>query len=92
MERRVRLNHRAKLALALLAVGVLFGTGAGGAGAEDAKAPAKACVTDVEKVIATRPTAAMTTASLPAEMVAKLDAAARSSFKEQAFLVTAIPD
>jgi len=83
MERSVRLNG-ARLPLALLAVGVLLATGAGGAGAEDAKAPAKACVTDVEKVIATRPTAAMTTASLPAEMVAKLDAAARLSFKEAA--------
>jgi D-alanyl-D-alanine carboxypeptidase len=84
MERRVRLNHRAKLPLALLAVGVLAGTGDGGASAEDAGGPAKACVADVDKVIATKPTDAMTTAALPADVVAKLDAAARSSFKEAA--------
>ncbi|HEX8771416.1 MAG TPA: serine hydrolase domain-containing protein, partial [Acidimicrobiales bacterium] len=45
---------------------------------------AKECVTDVDKVIATKPTAAMTSASLPTDLVAKLDAAAQSSFKEAA--------
>ncbi len=44
-------------------------------------AAASACVTDVDKVIATKPTPTSTSASLPADLVAKLDAAAQSSFK-----------
>ena len=51
MERRVRLNHRPKLAIALLAIGVFAG-----AGAEAAEGAAKACVTDLDRVIATKPT------------------------------------
>jgi D-alanyl-D-alanine carboxypeptidase len=43
-----------------------------------------ACVTDVEKVIATEPTPESTTASLPADLVSELDAAAQSSFEEAA--------
>jgi D-alanyl-D-alanine carboxypeptidase len=43
-----------------------------------------ACVTDVDKVINTKPTPASTTASLPADLVSQLDAAAQSSFKEAA--------
>ena len=84
MGRRIRLNHASKTALALLAVVILASTAAGGVRAEDAEAPAKACVTDVDKVIATKPTGAMTTASLPADLVAKLDEAARLSFREAA--------
>jgi D-alanyl-D-alanine carboxypeptidase len=79
MERRVQLNHRPKLALALLAAGVL-----GGVPAEAAEETAKACVPDIDKVIATKPTDVMLTGTLPAELVAKLDAAARRSFKEAA--------
>lgn len=45
---------------------------------------AKACVTDVDKVIATKPTAAMASAALPSDLVAKLDAAAQSGFKQAA--------
>ena len=47
-------------------------------------ASTKACVTDVAKVVGTAPTAASTTAALPTPLVAKLDAAARSSFKNAA--------
>lgn len=46
--------------------------------------PATSCVNDVDKVIATKPTPAMTSASLPADLVSKLDAASQSSFKEAA--------
>jgi D-alanyl-D-alanine carboxypeptidase len=84
VERRLRLNHAAKPALALLAVGILAVSDGGGAGAEGAEAPAKACVTDVDKVITTKPTDAMMTAALPAGLIAKLDAAAQLSFKEAA--------
>lgn len=45
---------------------------------------ATSCVKDADKVIATKPAPAMTTSSLPADLVAKLDAAAQSSFKEAA--------
>jgi D-alanyl-D-alanine carboxypeptidase len=84
MERSVRLNHGARLALALLTAGILANIRDGGASAEGAEGPAKACVADVDKVIATKPTDAMRTASLPADVVAKLDEAVRLSFKEAA--------
>lgn len=41
-------------------------------------------MTEVDKVIATKPTPEMTLASLPSDLVAKLDAAAQASFKEAA--------
>jgi D-alanyl-D-alanine carboxypeptidase len=47
-------------------------------------AAATTCVTDVDKVIATKAVPGSTTAALPADLVAKLDAAAQSSFKEAA--------
>ena len=84
MGRRVSLNHGARPAIALLAFGILACAECGGARAEDAGGPAKACVTDIDKVIAAKPTGAMMTAALPAEIVAKLDEAARLSFKEAA--------
>jgi D-alanyl-D-alanine carboxypeptidase len=84
MEWQIRINHKASLALNLLAVCLVASTGAGGARAEEAGGSAKACVADVDKVIAAKPTTAMTTASLPADFVAKLDAAAQQSFKEAA--------
>jgi D-alanyl-D-alanine carboxypeptidase len=43
-----------------------------------------ACVTDVEGVIATRPTPESTSAQLPADLVSDLDAAASTSFAEAA--------
>jgi len=48
------------------------------------EAASSTCVTDVDKVIATEPTAASTTAALPADLVTKLDAAAQSSFAQAA--------
>jgi D-alanyl-D-alanine carboxypeptidase len=84
MARCVRLNHGARLAFALLAAGILADMGDRGARAEGAEGPAKACVTDVDKVIATKSTDAMRTASLPADLIAKLDEAARLSFKDAA--------
>src|SRR4051812_12572112 len=84
VERRISLNDGAKLAFALVAVGILAAAAAEGAGAEDAAGPAKACVTDVDKVIATKPTAAMMSAALPADLVSRLDQAARQSFAEAA--------
>lgn len=65
------------VSILLLAAG-LFPAGA----AHGAAPAADACVQDIDKVIATKPTAAMATASLPADVVASLDAALRSSFKQ----------
>ena len=42
---------------------------------------ASTCVADVDRVIGTQSTAASTTASLPADLVAKLDEAAQAGFK-----------
>lgn len=54
-------------------------------GSTPGTAPAgEACVEDVDRVIATEPTPAMTSATLPADLIAKLDAAAASSFEEAA--------
>ena len=75
-------NHGARLGVALLAAAILSTLQDGGASA--AEQPAPACVADVDKVIATKPTDDMRTASLPADLVAKLDEAARSSYKEAA--------
>jgi D-alanyl-D-alanine carboxypeptidase len=52
-------------------------TSSGGGGAST-------CVTDVDKVIASTPTEASIRGTLPADLVAKLDAAAQASFKEAA--------
>ena len=84
MKRCVRLNHGARLLLALLAASIPLNMRSDGASAAGPEGPAKACITDVDKVIATKPTDAMMTAPLPADVVAKLDEAARSSFKEAA--------
>jgi D-alanyl-D-alanine carboxypeptidase len=84
MKRCVRLNHGARLVLALLAASIPANMRGEGATADGAEGPAKACITDVDKVIATKPTDAMMTAPLPADVVAKLDEAARFSFKEAA--------
>jgi D-alanyl-D-alanine carboxypeptidase len=51
----------------------------GSSAATDSSA-AEPCVADVDKVTATQPTAAMTTAELPADLVAKLDKAAQDAF------------
>jgi D-alanyl-D-alanine carboxypeptidase len=83
------------LALALpLAVGLLLaacGSTASSSKASDTTAPGTTvagttagCVTDVDKVIATKPTAASTATALPADLVATLDAAGTSSFAEAA--------
>ena len=84
MKRCVRLNHGARLLLALLAASIPLNMRSDGASAAGPEGPAKACITDVDKVIATKPTDAMMTAPLPADVIAKLDEAARSSFKEAA--------
>jgi D-alanyl-D-alanine carboxypeptidase len=47
-----------------------------------AASSADGCVPDVKKAIGTQPTPAMKTAALPADLVARLDAAAQASFKE----------
>ena len=49
-----------------------------------AAAAAEACVGDIAAVIADKPTAAMTTVPLPAELKAKLEAALAASFKQAA--------
>jgi D-alanyl-D-alanine carboxypeptidase len=45
---------------------------------------ASSCVRDIDKVVATSPSAASSTNALPADLVAKLDAAARLSLQEAA--------
>ena len=81
MGRYLRVGPGVRLHVVILAAAILIIQQDGGASAEEA---AKACVADVDKVIAAKPTEAMKTASLPADLVAKLDEAARSSFKEAA--------
>ena len=54
---------------------------AAGSSVESDSSAAKTCVTGIDKVVSKQPTAAMTTAELPADLVAKLDDAAQASFK-----------
>ena len=86
--------RRARLLAVPVALGLLLaacGSSSTSSNADDTAAPgsttegaSSSCVTDVAKVIATQPTSASTTASLPADLVTKLDDAASSSFAEAA--------
>jgi D-alanyl-D-alanine carboxypeptidase len=54
------------------------------AAANAAAGPASTCVSDVDKVVSTPATVASSTKALPADLVARLDAAARASFEDAA--------
>jgi D-alanyl-D-alanine carboxypeptidase len=88
-------RYAGKLAILPLAVITLAGLGGCGSDSKSsspstsgpttsALGSATSCVKDPDKVIATKPAPAMKTSSLPADLVAKLEAAAQSSFKEAA--------
>ncbi|CAN5118729.1 serine hydrolase domain-containing protein [soil metagenome] len=84
--RRRNGHSRAALGLLVAAIAVTVTACASGAATTtDTVAPvASTCVTDVNKVVSTQPTAAMTTAALPTALTAALDAAAQSSFTQAA--------
>jgi len=89
MNQSVRTNLRRILILPLAAVALTGAVACGSSKTSSTASSTKpadrtACVADVDKVIATMPTPASTTAALPADLLAKLDAAAQSSFKEAA--------
>lgn len=78
------MRRRGALALSAAALVLVAACSSTTASSPSATTPASTCVTDVDRVIATPPTAASTSAALPTDLVAALNAAARSSFAEAA--------